>query len=125
MKNLFERGHGLVGQEALGLHEESGHLALPAFVHFARSHTGACALEVFGLEITDQEAICAEEERIVVPAGFAEGADHFWPNRTVAFFVFGEKFPFHLKHETDSLHAFTRFLTDAIFSLSENIPKLP
>jgi hypothetical protein len=62
MKNLFERSHGLVRQEALGLHEESGHFALPAVVYFAGSHARACALEVLGLEVADQEAIRAEEE---------------------------------------------------------------
>jgi hypothetical protein len=115
MKNFFERGHRLIRQQSLGLHEKSGHLALPPFVDLARSHSSSCALKILSLQIADQEAIRPKEERVIVPARFPERADHFWPNRAVALLVFGEKLSSHLKYKTDSLHTFTRSATPANF----------
>ena len=104
MKDFLERGHGLIGQQMFRLDKESGHFALPAVIDFAMGHGCARALKAFRFEITDQQTIGPQEERIVVPAGFPEGLLHFRPHRTVTFFVVLKAFRLDLQNKTDSLH---------------------
>lgn len=80
------------------------HFGLPAGVDGLEVHAGAGGSEVGGFEVADEEAVGAEEERVVGPAGAAEGVEHVGPDFAVAEFVFVEAIGLDLEGETDTFH---------------------
>src|SRR6266849_335106 len=104
VKNFLQRLHGAIRQRAIWLNEEVTHLALPAVVDFAFGHASPSALKVFRLEIADEKAIVAQEQRVIVPSGFAKGRQHLRPHAAMATLVLLEPFWFYLQDKTDTLH---------------------
>jgi len=72
MKDFFERCHGSVGHSAVHLNKKVCHVALPPCIDFSLGHTSAGVLEVFGLEISDQKTVRAQEQRVIIPSCLAE-----------------------------------------------------
>ena len=70
----MQRAHGAIGENAVGLNEEIPHLALPALVYFFRRHAGTCLLEVLSLQISDQQAVVPQKQRVVAPTRFPQAA---------------------------------------------------
>jgi hypothetical protein len=67
-----EADRGLVAAVA-GL-DEGGHLGLPAAAHLGGVHDGLRGGEVIGQHGAVEQAVLAQEELAVVPAGVAQGA---------------------------------------------------
>ena len=57
MKDLFQRLHGLVWKQTLGLYKKIGHLLLPARIDFKPSHSEAGAFKIRRFEISDEQPI--------------------------------------------------------------------
>ena len=106
MKDFFERCHGSVGHSAVHRNKKVCHVALPPCIDFSLGHTSAGVLEVFGLEISDQKTVRAQEQLVIIPSCLAERVHHFRPDRAVTFFVLLKFFRLHLQHEADTLHRF-------------------
>src|SRR3954451_21546308 len=60
--------------------EERRHLRLPPSVDVGALHRGLCRGEVVGGQVADQQAVLAQEERVVVPARVAQGGQHLRPD---------------------------------------------
>src|SRR5262249_11123770 len=63
-------------------------------------------LKIFSLEVADQQAVFAQEERVVVPSRLAEGIQHLRPDLSVSPLVFIESFGLYLQHKADSFHIY-------------------
>src|SRR6267142_300257 len=109
MKHLFQWRHRLIWQQAFWLNEKSSHFSLPACVDLSPCHAGASFLEVFGFQITHQKAIWAQEERVVVPAGFLKGSLHLRPDSAMSLFVFLDSLGFHLENKADAWHGISHW----------------
>jgi hypothetical protein len=83
MKNLFEGRHRPVRQHPGGPHKEILHFSLLAFVHLAFSHLGTRSFEVFSFQVSNQQAILAQKQRIVTSTGLAQSRQHFRPYCTM------------------------------------------
>ena len=92
MKNFFERNHGAINRQLIRIlkKEEGRHFALPAFVHFALPHLRERVLEIGSLQVPYEKSIRPQEKRVIVPAGFAQCAEHFWPHFAMPGFIFFE-----------------------------------
>jgi hypothetical protein len=88
MKHFLQREHSAVWRDTRRIHKKASHLALPASVNLLLGHEAAGALEVFGFEIADQQAVGAEKERVVAPAGFSQRLLHVFPDGTMAALIF-------------------------------------
>ena len=104
MKDFFQRLHGAIGQHAVGLNEKVAHLALPALVDFPLGHSGTGALKVLRLQIANQKAIVAQEQRVIVLSSFAQGRRHLGPHVAMSLFVFLDPLGLDLQHKADTLH---------------------
>ena len=110
MEDFFEGGHGIVGAAGHGL-EKGGHLGLPSGVDGVTLHAVASSFEVFGFEVANEEAVGAEEERVILPAGLPEGFEHLGPDGGVAGAVLFEAVGADFQEEADALHGWTTFPT--------------
>ena len=72
---------------AVGRFEEGRHFCLPARVDGVVFHCRAALFKVFGLDVADNQAVGLQKERVIAPAGFAEGLEHLRPDLGVAGFV--------------------------------------
>jgi len=80
MENLFDCDHGFINPRvAIMTKEEGRHFPLPAFVYIAPAHFRQGMREIGGFQIPDQESVRSQEEGIIAPTGFAQGADHLRP----------------------------------------------
>lgn len=104
MEDFGERGHAGVGFAGAELLEVRGHHFLPLLVDGLGLHAGDGFFEVGGFDVADEEAVVAEEEGVVVPAGVAERLEHFGPDGFVFFLVLGEAVLFDFEQEADALH---------------------
>jgi len=84
VEDLFDGEHLFVGVAGAGIDEEFAHFGLPAGVDGFEVHAGAGGGEVWGFEVADEETVGAEEERVVGPAGAAQGVEHIGPIDGVA-----------------------------------------
>ena len=87
MEDFFKREHIIIGDAVAEGFEEGGHFGLPAGVDGVGLHGGAALREVVGFKIADEEAVGAEEDGVVLPAGFLQGGEHLGPDARVAFLV--------------------------------------
>ena len=83
--------------------EEVAHLGLPAGVDLGRGHAGLRRRETRGFEVADQEAVVAQENRVVVPAGALEGQEHVRPDGGVATSIFGDQLRLDLELEAHTV----------------------
>src|SRR3954465_208916 len=88
--------------------EELGHVRLPARVDVGRLHAALRGREVLGLEIADQQAVVAQEQRVVAPARRAQRVAHLRPDRLVARAVLVEPVRTDMQEEADPLPPPTR-----------------
>src|SRR5580658_10859711 len=102
MEDFFERKQIIIRTGVAELLKEGRHLGLPARVDGVVLHAGSGAGEIVGFKVADQEAVGAEEERVVAPAGGAQGVEHLWPHAGVAGFVFFEFFLADFEQEADA-----------------------
>ena len=100
VEDLFEGEHVFVGV-AGGL-EEGSHFRLPACVDWIELHECVGASEVVGFKIANEEAVGAEKERVIMPAGAAESVEHLGPDLGVATLVFVEHVGTDLEKEADA-----------------------
>src|SRR5215469_3431280 len=84
VEDFFQRAHRAIGENAVGLNEEIPHLALPALVYFFLRHARPCLLEVLSLQVSDQQAVVPQKQRVVAPSRFTQGRLHLRPNLTMA-----------------------------------------
>src|SRR3954451_12536617 len=89
--------------------EERRHLRLPPCVHVSLLHHTLSGLEVLGLEVPDQEAVGAQEQRVVRPARRAERREHLRPHGPVTLAVLVEAVHAHLDVEADAFHGARAF----------------
>src|SRR3954454_11177149 len=78
MEDLLEA----LERERLG--EERRHLRLPARIDVRGVHGRGRRVEVLRLEVADQQAVPAQEERVVAPARRAQRVEHLGPDGPVA-----------------------------------------
>ena len=104
MKDFLERRDGAIGREIGRMHEEFRHFGLPAGVYFVLGHFREGARKVCGFDVTHQETVGPQEERVVAPARFTQSLLHFGPDRAMALLVLFEPLGAHLQHEADALH---------------------
>ena len=84
VEDFFQRGHAVVGFYAV---EEGGHVMLPAGIDREGFHFGYGFVEVLRDEVTDEQAVGAEEECVVLPAGVGERGSHLGPDLAVTSLV--------------------------------------
>src|SRR5262245_61183503 len=84
--------------------KELRHLCLPARVDLGRVHTGEGSAKGLGLEITDEQSVVAQEERVTAPTAPAERLQHLRPDRPVTRAVFLEPIGTNPEQEADSFH---------------------
>jgi hypothetical protein len=104
VEHFGERSHGLVGPGAVQGLEEGCHLLLPAGVDLGGGHAGLGGGEVLGLQIADEQAVLAQEQRVVVPAGRRQGVEHLRPDGRVPRPVLVEPVRPDLQQEAHALH---------------------
>src|SRR5262249_15093902 len=69
VEHFVEHGEAQVGPAAGQLDEELCHLGLPPPVDVGRLHGRLGGREVVGQQVAHEQAVIAEEQRIVVPSG--------------------------------------------------------
>src|SRR5262245_24591612 len=84
--------------------EELGHLRLPGPVHVGVRHPNKCTFERLCLEVTDEESVSPQEQRVVGPAGPVEGTKHVGPDSSMSFLVLLDPVLLHLELEAHALH---------------------
>jgi hypothetical protein len=104
VKHFFKSHHRLIGVRFADLFEERRHLRLPALVHLALRHAIKSRLKVVRFQVADEQSLLAQEERLIVPAGVAQGLEHVRPDLCVAAFIFVQPIGFDLEQKTDTLH---------------------
>ena len=105
VKHFLQLDHAFIGMGAAKTLEIGGHEVLPALVDLLLRHAFECVLEAEGrLEVAEEQAVVAHEERVVVPAGAGEGIQHLRPDRFVVFDVFGDLVLFDFEKEGDAFH---------------------
>src|SRR5579862_1350106 len=104
VEDLRERSHAGIRSSASERFEKGSHLRLPASIDRMLLHRGAGTLEVRGFQIADEQTIRAQEERVIVPAGLAQGLQHFRPNRSVAAAILVNLFWADFQKKTNPLH---------------------
>ena len=104
MKNFFWRAHGAIWENPGRLNEKIGHLALPAIIYLTLRRASLRTLEIFRLQISDQEAVIPQKQGVVPPSGFSQDCLHLWPHLAMAFFVLCQSLRFDLQYEANSLH---------------------
>ena len=82
--------------------QEIGHLVLPARVDFLPHHSRSCLLKIRSLQVTDQQPVVAQKERVIVPTGFAQRLEHFRPHLLVALLVLRETTLLYVQQKTYS-----------------------
>ena len=70
----------LVGRSPVELAEELGHFRLPSCIYFGYRHGGLSSGKVLALEVADEGAVIAEEQRVVVPSRLLQGGAHLRPH---------------------------------------------
>ncbi len=70
-------------------------------------HRPLCRGEVLALQVADQEAVGAQEQRVVAPPGPAERVEHLGPYLAVALPVLGQSISAHRELEAHTLHELT------------------
>jgi Xaa-Pro aminopeptidase len=103
MENLFQAHHALVGASGK-TGKERLHIALPFLVDVELFHLKESLLEVGRFQVTNQQAVIAQKQRVVVPACSGQRLQHFRPNLFVPFFVFFQPVRPDLQEKTNSLH---------------------
>ena len=103
VEDLGQLPEALVGRE-VEVDEELGHLRLPAGVHVGAGHARLRGGEVRRLEVADEQAVLAQEEGVVGPAGVVEGAEHLGPHGGVALGVLLHAVRADLQLEADTVH---------------------
>jgi hypothetical protein len=104
MKYLFELQETFVGTASIQIGEILGHLALPSGIDILRCHLAQRLLQIVRFQIANQQAVFAQEQRIVAPACLSQGIEHLGPHITVPLLVLVQAIGFYLKQETYSLH---------------------
>jgi hypothetical protein len=89
VEDLLEEQEPLVGSPPGQPGEERGHLRLPPGVDLGGGHAGLRRGEVVRLDVADEQAVVAQEERVVAPAGVAQRGQHVRPHRAVPLDVLG------------------------------------
>jgi len=84
VKDLFEGEYEIVGAVAVCRLEKWDHLCLPTRIDGMVFHGGAALFEVVGLDVADNQAVGLQKERVIAPAGFAEGLEHLRPDLGMA-----------------------------------------
>src|SRR5688572_28407034 len=84
VEDLLEALQSGVRALVSGKLEERSHLGLPAGVHLALFHCLNRRLEVVAVQISDQQAVVAEKERVVAPACLPESVERLRPNLAMA-----------------------------------------
>ena len=104
MKDFLQRAHGAIRENPAGLNEKISHLTLPAIIYLTLCHASPRTLEIFRLQISDQEAVIPQKQGVVPPSGFSQGRLHLWPHLAMAFPVLCQPLRFDLQYEANSLH---------------------
>jgi hypothetical protein len=73
-------------------------------IYLPLCHASPHTLEIFRLQISDQEAVIPQKQRVVSPPGFPQGCLHLWPHLAMALFVLFQSLRFDLQYEANSLH---------------------
>lgn len=113
MEYLFERFHGVVGQETSRLNEKAGHFFLPTLVDVALGHAGTGPFKVFRFQVANQQSVWTQEQGVVVPPCFTQSRQHLVPHAAVASLVFVQPIGSYLENEANTLHLVTPRLRKA------------
>ena len=103
MEHLAELEEPCVGSCVAEVDEELRHLGLPPAVDLGRVHAVEGRLQIGGLEVPDQQAVLTQEQRVVVPSGRRQCAEHVRPHGGVPRGVLLEAVGPHLELEAHPL----------------------
>jgi hypothetical protein len=87
MKNLFDGVHGVVYFAACPQFKKRRHLRLPTDVNQVVLHISAAFLKIHRFKVANEQAIGAEEKRVVAPTRIAKSIEHFRPDFRMTCFV--------------------------------------
>src|SRR5689334_7495985 len=104
MKDLLQFDEAGVRAGSAEVDEELRHLGLPAGIDLGAGHAGLGLLQRVGFEVADQQAVWAQEQGVIAPAGRRQRLEHLGPNRAVPVPILVEAFRADLKLEADSSH---------------------
>jgi len=105
VEDLLQLEHPLIGVTAAQAFKERRHGVLPARIDLLAGRAIERSLETLGrLVIAEEEAVIAQEERIVVLPVAAQCLQHLGPHRPMSGLVFFEPVGLHLEHERHPLH---------------------
>jgi hypothetical protein len=88
VEHLGEQREPLIGRPAVDTGEELGHASLPAGIHLGGGHGLLRGGQIVGFDVSDQQAVGAQEQLIVVPAGGPQCGEHLGPHGLVPRHVF-------------------------------------
>lgn len=104
VKHFLERQHASVGGGVPQRLKEGRHFCLPARIDRMLVHAGASLLKVWGLQVSDEEAVRLQEERIVVPARGSQRVEHFGPDLMMTLAVFIDPVRPDFQQKTNTRH---------------------
>jgi hypothetical protein len=103
VKDLFQQLQLAIGWTLLRVFEKPLHLSLPAIVNLSQSHAGERLIEVGRLEISDEQPVFSQEQRVISPSGLTQSIQHVGPHDPMPSLVFVDPVFLNLKLEANAL----------------------
>ena len=91
VEDLVEHEEALVRTSAVEAGEESGHRLLPACIHVGGGHPLLGLGEIVSLDVADEQAVVASEQRVALPPRLVQGLQHLRPHRRVPGAILAEQ----------------------------------
>src|ERR1700692_1871492 len=80
MKNLFQQLQLAVSRPPSRAFEKISHLGLPAIVDLSQSHARKSMIEVGCLQVSNEQPVFPQEQRVVSPTGLIQSIEHLRPH---------------------------------------------
>ena len=78
----------LTGSEATHAKQRANSRCLRAVVNLPQSHAGERLIEVGCLEVSDEQPVVSQEQRVISPSGLTQSIQHVGPHSLMARLVF-------------------------------------
>jgi hypothetical protein len=103
MEDFFQQFQLAIGRPPLRVFEKTSHLGLPAIVNLSYSHASESLIEVRCFEVSNEQPVFPQEQRVVAPTGLTQGLEHLRPHYLVPRLVLLHPFGLYSKLEADTL----------------------
>lgn len=103
MEDLFQQFHLAVSGPPLRVFEKTFHLRLPAIVNLSQSHARKSLIEAGCLEISNEQPVFPQEQRVVAPTGLTQSIEHLRPHGLVPCLVLVDPVFLYSKLEANTL----------------------